>query len=323
MVFLRVGTDCSGLDTPLFALRALDIECDHVFSSDINADCIDMINANHAPCTLYGDPASSTPDGDITKRDPATTPPCDLYVCGFPCQPFSRSGAQRGLDDARGGVFFSCVDYIQAQRPKWFVLENVRTLLTIERGEVFARMMECLARIPEYAVSHQVCDTKQYGIPQSRQRLYIVGVRDGPEFVFPPATECLPLSSFVDRTDTSVTDTSHTKCDRAHLCRQLAHEMARRELPVTFFDQLHMQRRMEDPILKHGYPHAPCITANSYHWCVPMGRRASVRELLWLQGIPEDVRVVVSDTAARRMIGNSMSCNVLLEIFRSLLAEVV
>ena len=79
---LRVGPDCSGLDTPLFALRSLGVPHEHV--------CVETIRANHAPRVLYGDPDSDTPDGDITRRDPARTPPCDLYVCGAPCQPYSR-----------------------------------------------------------------------------------------------------------------------------------------------------------------------------------------------------------------------------------------
>ena len=101
-------------------------------------------------------------------------------------------------------------------------------------------------------------------------------------------------------------------------CREVARELVRRGLPGVFFDELHMQRSKPDRINKGGYPHAPCVTCNSYHWCTPMDRRANLRELLWLQGIEDDVVFPVSDSAARRQIGNAMSCNVLRALFAKL-----
>ena len=108
---LRVGTDCSGVDAPIYALKKLGIPFQHVFSSEINKDCIKTILANHSPSIFYGDPNSSTSNGDITQRDNSLTPYCDLYVCGFPCQPFSLSGSLKGIDDSRGTVFLSCVSW--------------------------------------------------------------------------------------------------------------------------------------------------------------------------------------------------------------------
>ncbi|CAK9116165.1 unnamed protein product, partial [Durusdinium trenchii] len=67
---------------------------------------------------------------DFMARDNATAPQVHIYVAGFPCQSFAAAGKQRGLDDARGTVFFGCADYIRAQRPRVFLLENVKGLLT-------------------------------------------------------------------------------------------------------------------------------------------------------------------------------------------------
>lgn len=313
---LRVGTDCSGLDAPIWALKFMKVPFEHVFASEVDPYCVRTILANDPPAVVYGDPRSDTPDGDITRRDHAAAPPCDLYVCGFPCQPFSVAGQLLGTDDPRGSVFWACVSYIRVHRPKWFVLENVRNLVAVQGGAVFASLLRALNDVPGYTVSHSVLNTKDYGIPQSRRRLYIVGVRDADEeFEFPPpqATPSPPPEHFVDRADTSTTTGR-----RAEVCRGIAHELAKRNVPGVFFDQLHMQRRKQDPINKYGYPYAPCITCNSYHWNSVMDRRASVKELLALQGLPTELNVVVPDTAFRRQIGNAMSCNVLRAIFARL-----
>ena len=162
---IRVGTDCSGIDAPLQALKNLGVPFHHVFSSDIDATCRATIEANASPDILYG---RDTADGDITRRDNAQTPEVDLYVCGFPCQPFSKVGMKRGLEDARGTVFFGCADYIRTKRPKFFVLENVKQLLSNDNGHTWAVVHGTLMDIPGYAVSWSILNTRDHGVPQSR-----------------------------------------------------------------------------------------------------------------------------------------------------------
>ena len=312
---LKVGTDCSGIEAPIQALRWLGIEHEHVFSSETDKSCIASIKANYSPNVLFGDPSSPTPDGDIVTRDAESVPYCDLYVAGFPCQPFSVGGARRGLVDQRGTVFEGCLRYIRGKRPKAFVLENVKHLLHIDGGSTFSTILDSILSIPGYSVSYKVMDTKDYGIPQSRKRVYIVGRRDASDpFEFPVPTACQPLDRFVDWEDAS-----SSSGPRAEACASVCQELKRRNLPGVFFDHLHMQYSKPDPINKGGYPYAPCVTCNSYMWCVPMNRRATHKELLRLQGFPDDFNVVVSDTSLRKQIGNAMSVNVLAAIFSALL----
>jgi len=99
---LRVGTDCSGIEAPIQALQQLKIPFRHIFSSEIDEYCIQSIKANYKPKIIFGDKNGKFPEGDIRKRNIKDVTDIDLYVCGFPCQPFSTAGIRQGLEDERG-----------------------------------------------------------------------------------------------------------------------------------------------------------------------------------------------------------------------------
>ena len=115
--FFTVGTDCSGMDTPLVALRRLGIEFTHVFSCDSDPQVKQFIMDNMKPQIYYD---------DITKRQLEATPSVFLYALGFPCQPFSTAGLQLGEKDPRGNIFQYGFQYISVKRPGVFILENVK-----------------------------------------------------------------------------------------------------------------------------------------------------------------------------------------------------
>ena len=174
----RIGTDCSGIEAPIAALRQLQIPYQHMWSSDIDKYVIQSIKANYEPEILFGDPDGPYPDGDITKRDNSILPDIDLYVAGFPCQPFSNAGQRKGFNDKRGNVFWSCLDVIKTKRPKYFILENVKALISHQKGHTW-RVIWSSLQIEGYTTKWKVLNTKDYGIPQNRQRVFIVGKRDG------------------------------------------------------------------------------------------------------------------------------------------------
>ena len=183
---LRVGTDCSGIEAPIQALRQLGIPFRHVFSSEIDKFCIQSIKANYEPEILFGDPDGPFKDGDITKRNIDDVPDMDLYVCGFPCQPFSDMGTRSGLFDSRGTVYRACVDVIRTKEPRCFVLENVRGLLTNDGGATWKTILADLHELSEscgYTLSWKILNTRDYGLPQNRERVYIVGTRG--TFIWP------------------------------------------------------------------------------------------------------------------------------------------
>lgn len=115
-------------------------------------------------------------EGDI--RDlVAQAPPHDLLTAGFPCQPFSSAGKKQGIRDPRGTLFHSVVRVLQGRRPRTFVLENVKRLLTMDQGEHFAAILSALSGL-DYSIEWRLLNAADFGLPQNRERLVIIGRRD-------------------------------------------------------------------------------------------------------------------------------------------------
>ncbi len=128
-------------------------------------------------CTVYRDRFGphEIHEGDFRKLI-AEVPPHDLLTGGFPCQPFSSAGKKEGIRDARGTLFQSIADVIERHRPRHFVLENVKRLLTMERGAHFATILGALVRL-DYQVEWRLFNALHFGLAQNRQRVFLVGTR--------------------------------------------------------------------------------------------------------------------------------------------------
>lgn len=112
--------------------------------------------------------------GDATKIDTRELPDFDLLVGGFPCQPFSIAGKRKGFDDTRGTLFFDIARVLADKRPRHFILENVKGLLSCDEGKTFQTILGVLADLG-YLVEWQVLNSKSFGVPQHRERVFIVG----------------------------------------------------------------------------------------------------------------------------------------------------
>jgi DNA (cytosine-5)-methyltransferase 1 len=134
---------------------------------------------DHAPlaCKVYRDRFGphELHEGDFRNLI-ADVPPHDLLTGGFPCQPFSSAGKKEGIRDARGTLFQSIADAIERHRPRHFVLENVKRLLTMERGAHFATILGALVRL-DYHVEWRLLNALHFGLAQNRQRVFLVGTR--------------------------------------------------------------------------------------------------------------------------------------------------
>ena len=111
---------------------------------------------------------------DVTTINTAELPDFDILCAGFPCQSFSIAGKRRGFEDTRGTMFFEVARILKDKTPKYFILENVKGLLSHDGGKTFQRILEILADIG-YSVQWQLLNSKFFGVPQNRERVYIVG----------------------------------------------------------------------------------------------------------------------------------------------------
>lgn len=126
---------------------------------------------------VYADNFGDIPDGDITKVDESSIPDHDILCAGFPCQAFSISGKQRGFEDSRGTLFFDVARIVKAKKPKVVFMENVKNFATHDGGktlEVVKSTMEELG----YTFYQKVLNAVDYGIPQKRERIYMVCFRN-------------------------------------------------------------------------------------------------------------------------------------------------
>ncbi len=114
---------------------------------------------------------------DARNADPATMPDFDLLCGGFPCQAFSLAGRRQGFGDPRGTLFFELARLAEARKPRYLLFENVPGLLSHDGGRTFAAILDALDRLG-YGVEWQVLNSKDFGVPQSRRRVYIVGYLD-------------------------------------------------------------------------------------------------------------------------------------------------
>ena len=140
-------------------------------------------------------------------RNPKELPDHDLYVAGFPCQPFSAMGLREGVSDrhGRGRIITHIVVALQAKQPRAFILENVQRLVTSHQ-KAFCRILQKLRSIGgnAYDVSWRVVNTEDHGIPQHRERVYIVGVKKDlakgcPPFTWPAPRAPIPLADFLTK----------------------------------------------------------------------------------------------------------------------------
>jgi DNA (cytosine-5)-methyltransferase 1 len=154
------------------AAERLGIQADCVFSSEIKPHAIEVYSKNFQDSSIHG---------DITQIDAKDIPDFDVLLAGFPCQAFSSAGKRQGFSETRGTLFFDVERILKEKKPAFFILENVDALVTHERksssepiGETLRIILETLANLG-YHTNWRIFDAKEYGLAQSRKRVFIVG----------------------------------------------------------------------------------------------------------------------------------------------------
>jgi len=299
---LRVGTDCSGIEAPIQALKNLKIPFKHVFACEKDKFARKSIEANYNPEILYE---------DITTRNHKELPDIDLYVCGFPCQSFSLAGKQKGMDDPRGLIMNHCIDVIKYKQPSLFVLENVKNFKHIDKGEAFKYLMGKLEALGTYNIYHDVYNTKDYGIPQNRERIYIMGVlksKQKKEYKKPNPCKCKPIKDFI--LDTTI-------CNR-ELPNYIKQRVEKVRDKIDMSKYIHIFSTLSGDKLLSDFT-IPSIKSSGKHFILNYKRYLMALEGLLIQGFPKSFKQDVSETQLYKQAGNAMSVNVVQVILKNLL----
>lgn len=167
----------AGLGGFRLALESLGAKC--IYSNEWDKYAQEVYNMN------FGD----TPEGDITQVDEATIPDHDILCAGFPCQAFSISGKQRGFEDSRGTLFFDVARIVKEKKPKIVFMENVKNFASHDNGHTLD-VVESTMKQLGYKFYKKVLNAVDYGVPQKRERIYMVCFRDDldlGDFHFPKA----------------------------------------------------------------------------------------------------------------------------------------
>lgn len=264
-------------------------EC--VFTSEWDEPCKVMYEAN------FGE----MPYGDITKVAAQDIPDHDILTGGFPCQSFSIIGHGKGFADTRGTLFFDVERILKEKQPRAFLLENVKQLVSHDKGRTFKVILESLENLG-YFVHYKILNGLDFGVPQKRERIMIVGFKENHPFEFPKSGRETKTLADILEPDNEI-DRKHFLSDyfRAKLERRLKEQNKKlTSRPVV----LHENKGGNLGI----HPYSCALRANgSYNYLTVNGeRRLTPREMLRLQGFPDTFKMVVPDTQVRKQAGNSV-----------------
>ena len=252
-------------------------------------------------CQTYFANFGVVPYGDITKIPAECIPHHDILLAGFPCQAFSIMGKMQGFADTRGTMFFEIERILRYHRPPYILLENVKQLVGHDRGRTFQVILERLDALG-YHVKWQVLNALDFGLPQKRERVIIVGFQDKEDYD--------AFSFNVPHKPYSLADILESDEDVSPSLYASDHIIAKRQEKIVgkkvFYPSIwHENKAGNISILDHS---CALRTGASYNYLLVNGvRRPTSRELLRLQGFPEKFKIAVSHQDIRRQTGNSVA----------------
>ncbi len=177
----------SGIGGFRIAFEEAGYQC--VYSCEKDLDCQ----------LVYFNNFGEYPEGDITQVNLDKIPNIDVLTAGFPCQPFSISGKRQGFEDTRGTLFFNICKIIEAKHPEVILLENVKHLLHLDKGKTFEVILYSLEDLG-YSVQYKLLNAKDFGLPQNRERVIIIGTKNKP-FNFSKLRMVYPVPKLRDYLD--------------------------------------------------------------------------------------------------------------------------
>lgn len=259
--------------------------------------------------------------GDITEVNiNEDIPDFDILLGGFPCQPFSQAGLHKGFADTRGTLFFNIEEIIAEKRPKAFLLENVKQLKGHDHGRTYKVIEEHLKNL-NYTVSSAVLRAGDFGVPQNRERIYIVGfdrerfnLPEDYQFEFPePPKTPTRLGDILEK-NVDPKYTISEKLYEGHKRRKEEHKKKGNGFGFSLFNE---DSEYTNTLSARYYKDGSEILIDQGENKRP--RKLTPRECARLQGFPESFIIPVSDTRAYKQFGNSVAVPVIREIAKNML----
>lgn len=291
---LKIGTFCSGIGSPEQALKDLNINHSIEFACDIDKYARMTYQTNHTAKIMYE---------DLTQIEYKNLSDVDLFVAGFPCQSFSVAGKRLGFEDTRGTIFFHILEYLKIKKPDMFILENVKGLLSHDNGNTFDVIINSLSTTVNnqvlmfpnvdslnYHIHYQVLNSKDYGIPQNRERVFIVGFKDYRAFNFPEKQELKLKLKDVLESEVS---------DKYYLSeKSLKHIFNNLKTKQIDFNQTYLKIDKKG-FLKNNQDIASCLTGGGHS-----GGNHSDMDIL-LENVSQANRVYSIDGISSCLVGNA------------------
>jgi len=265
-----------------------------VFSSEFDEDACKTYEAN------FGE----HPSGDITKIEAKDIPDFDILLGGFPCQAFSIIGKKEGFaNETCGTLFFDIERILKEKLPPAFMLENVRNLTAHDNGNTFRVIKEHLEALGYY-VHAKVLNALDYGVPQKRERIIIVGFLQDVPFEFPE-----PLPVWARK---SLSDILEKDVDRKYYVRDAIRESRLERLKDKDYPRPYISHEnMAGSITPHPYSSALRASASANYILINDERRPTEREMLRIQGFPDSFKIVLPYGKIKKQCGNSVAVPVI------------
>lgn len=270
----------------------------------VGGTCVFSSEFDEAACKTYVANFGEHPSGDITKIPASEIPDFDILLGGFPCQAFSIIGKKEGFENETSGtLFFEIERILKEKRPAAFMLENVRNLTAHDNGKTF-KVIKAHLEALGYNVYAKVLNALDYGVPQKRERIIIVGFLDNVFFSFP---EPIPVGQ-----RKKLSDILENEVDKKYYVRDIIRQSRLARIKDPNFPKPYISHEnIAGSITPHHYSSCLRAGASANYILINDERRPTEREMLRLQGFPDDFKIVVSYSQVKHQCGNSVAVPVI------------
>lgn len=273
---------------------------------NLGGECVFSSEIDKFACKTYEANYGEIPSGDITKIPASSIPDFDILLAGFPCQAFSIAGKRKGFGDTRGTMFFEVERILEEKKPTAFLLENVKGLTNHDKGKTFKLMLEILEKKLGYKVYYKVLNAKNFGLPQNRERIMIVGFKNhNVKFEFPKEKNIKTrLGDILEKNP----DPKYTISDKIWESHKRRKEKNRAKGNGFGYSLFNEESEYTSTISARYYKDGSEILIEQKG---KNPRRLTPREAARLQGYPDNFKIVVSDMQAYKQFGNSVPINMI------------